>query len=159
MATPNRVGLLISQSNCEFLTTRGSNHNVKRGQYILTGLFDGDLSSPCYKDRRRILCRLFRAPWWFRPRHLTPHPVSQPGFLPVIILATAGLRLLIREGPPPYIAANLHANVKAVSHVATRGRTIVAGQSAREKRLILANRRESLLTSLDRFSIAVEYVL
>ena len=114
MATPNRVGLLISQSNCEFLTTRGSNHNVKRGQYILTGLFDGDLSSPCYKDRRRILCRLFRAPWWFRPRHLTPHPVSQPGFLPVIILATAGLRLLIREGPPPYVAANLHANAKAV---------------------------------------------
>jgi len=42
---------------------------------ILTGLFDGDLSSPCYKDRHRILYRLFLAPWLFWPRRITPHPV------------------------------------------------------------------------------------
>ena len=99
----------------------------------MTGLFDGDLSSPCYKDRRRILCRLFRAPWWFRPRHLTPHPrLILPVRNDIILALHAGLRLLIREYHLLISHANLH--VEGRSHVRHTWAPIVAGQFACEKR-------------------------
>jgi len=75
-----------------------------------------------------------------------------------MILASAGLRLLIREGRPPYIAATLHANVKAVPTSppvdARRCRTVCSRESAQFSRTA----ENRILNSLDRFSIAVEYV-
>ena len=74
---------------------------------ILTGLFDGDLSSPCYKDRRWIFVGFFVR------RGGSDHDISHRILSHTnrlrhdIILANAGLRLLIREDPPSLLFRSL----------------------------------------------------
>jgi len=168
MATPNRVGsclyiavkLRVSHAQP---ASRSMISSVDMGSRyaspdssILTGLFDGDLSSPCYKDRRRILVGLFSVrAWWVVT---TSHTASCfPSHLrPLIILAAAGLRLLIREDHSPYFTVSLPW--RPFPTFATRGtrRSLQDSLLARSAWFCRNPRREPLLNSLDLFSIAVE---